>query len=172
MTNNGAIRLTDNSFIPNEPANIDWQAYLEWEAAGNTPQPSMMLGQARAAQTASIYASYASAIAQNVAYTSKGGISQTFQADPGSIANVERMLNTYSGTGQTPLGFYWIAADKTKVPFAFADLQGLAAVMGKGLGGFPEIAGQQVADQRHQYQQPGGSASNRRRTVHHLELIT
>ena len=32
-------RLPDNAFIPNNPANTDWQAYQEWLAAGNTPLP-------------------------------------------------------------------------------------------------------------------------------------
>lgn len=34
------IRLTDNAFIPFDPNNTDYQAYLVWVAAGNTPQPA------------------------------------------------------------------------------------------------------------------------------------
>jgi len=31
-------RLTDNAFIPFDPDNTDYQAYLKWVAEGNTPE--------------------------------------------------------------------------------------------------------------------------------------
>jgi len=32
------IRLSDNIFIPFDPANVDYQKYLEWLSQGNQPE--------------------------------------------------------------------------------------------------------------------------------------
>jgi len=33
-------RLSDSAYIPFNPANTDYAAYLEWVEAGNTPEPA------------------------------------------------------------------------------------------------------------------------------------
>ena len=34
------VRLADNAFIPPDPANTDYAAYLEWVAQGGVPEPA------------------------------------------------------------------------------------------------------------------------------------
>jgi len=36
----GIMFLPSNSYIPLDPANTDYQAYLEWLAEGNEPLPA------------------------------------------------------------------------------------------------------------------------------------
>jgi hypothetical protein len=40
IIDNVILRVADNAFIPMNPANTDYQAYLKWVAEGNTPTPA------------------------------------------------------------------------------------------------------------------------------------
>jgi hypothetical protein len=95
-----------------------------------TPSLAKQLENAQTAQLAVVTASYNTAIQQPVRYTTKAAVTETFDADSQSINNLANMLAAYGGTQTTPTGFYWVAADNTQVPFVYADLLGLAAVLG------------------------------------------
>jgi hypothetical protein len=40
LCDTGIKRLSDNAFIPFDPANTDYAEYLEWLAEGNEPLPA------------------------------------------------------------------------------------------------------------------------------------
>lgn len=40
-------RVLDGAFIPADPANNDYQEYLKWVAAGNTPLPPDPISKAK-----------------------------------------------------------------------------------------------------------------------------
>lgn len=97
----------------------------------NSPTAAQVLAQTQAAQIVTLTQAYGAAIQQPVSYTSKGGVTKTYQADPQSVANLTSMLLAFQAAGVTPTGFYWLSLDNTQVPFTYADLQGLAAAFGE-----------------------------------------
>ncbi|MHB1266279.1 MAG: DUF4376 domain-containing protein, partial [Acidithiobacillus ferriphilus] len=90
---------------------------------------SESLPAAQAAQNALNYASYLAAIQGPVSYTSKGGVTAQYQADPGSVTNLQSTILGFQLAQATPAGFYWVALDNSQVPFEYADLLGLAQAM-------------------------------------------
>jgi len=91
--------------------------------------PAAQLRALQAAQNALNYASYLAAIQGPVSYTSKGGITTQYQADPDSRSNLESTILGFQLAHATPSGFYWVALDNTQVPFEYTDLLGLAQAM-------------------------------------------
>jgi len=83
----------------------------------------------QAAQNALNYTSYLAAIQGPVSYTSKGGVTTQYQADPDSRAELRDSILGFQLAQATPSGFYWVALDNTQVPFEYADLLGLAQAM-------------------------------------------
>jgi hypothetical protein len=146
----GVGNALDGTLIPNAIACTDaqaenWQGYTNVEGV-LTENTSVVLGLAQAAQIATLTAAYRQAIQQPVSYTSKGGVTKTYQADQGSIANLQAMLLAFGDTQTVPSGFYWVSADNTQVPFVYADMQGLAQVIGtQGATAFQHLQTQKTA---------------------------
>ncbi|MBI2235381.1 MAG: DUF4376 domain-containing protein [Magnetospirillum sp.] len=87
------------------------------------------LAELQAERIGEMEAAYAAAVGLSVEFTTAGGVSNFFQADQSSVANLQATLAGYGASQETPAGFYWVAEDNVRVPFTFADLQGLAAAM-------------------------------------------
>ena len=45
LDKNTVKRLADNAFIPFDPANTDYQAFLAWKVEGNEPEPADTQGE-------------------------------------------------------------------------------------------------------------------------------
>ena len=45
LVNNVIFRIEDMASIPFDPANTDYQQYLKWLEAGNTPEPADSQGE-------------------------------------------------------------------------------------------------------------------------------
>jgi hypothetical protein len=50
-TGDTILRLSDNAFIPLDPANTDYQQYLAWLSEGNTPLPAEQASPAEQPET-------------------------------------------------------------------------------------------------------------------------
>ncbi len=129
---------------------------LVWNAAKLGAQPTAtqltnaenvaLMQQAQTSQIQLLSSAYQNAIATPVSYTSKGGVTKTYQADPNSVSNLQASLAALTPAGATPTGFYWVASDNTQVPFTLADLQGLAAaIMNQGWTAFQHLQTQKNA---------------------------
>lgn len=120
-----AIEITDDQ----------WQTCLSqdgWRVGGGAlmgPTSGFLLDQARGAKVGALVLAYQQAVAEPVTFTATDGVPRAYQADAASISNLQNAILGLDVVGVTPNGFYWIAADNTKVPFTYADLQGLAGAM-------------------------------------------
>jgi hypothetical protein len=99
-----------------------------WDGTTISRKPDT-LAQAQSAQNALNHASYQLAIQGPVSFTSAGGITAMYQANPQSIANLQSVILGFQLKQATPSGFYWRAANNTNTPFTYADLLGLAQAM-------------------------------------------
>lgn len=90
---------------------------------------SQSLAAVQLRQCALLDAAYAQAIAQNVSFTTAAGDTHTYQCDPASVDKLTDSLLGCQAAQAVPAGFYWLAADNTRVTFTYADLQAFAAVL-------------------------------------------
>lgn len=96
-----------------------------------TPTSAELLAAAQQAQVRTLTQAYQAAAVAPVTYTASAANSpiKQYQADEQSVYNLQASLAGCQASGETPTGFFWVAADNTQVPFTYADLQGLAAAI-------------------------------------------
>ncbi len=98
LAENGVIRLSDGAFIPNDPANKDWQEYQEWLAQGNTPEPqytSQELRQKLKVDMLSLRQQRINqVIVQQYQYDNLADV-QTYLNDPNLQAECQALINWY-----------------------------------------------------------------------------
>lgn len=100
-----------------------------WSNAAMAWEDQRDIDTARSDTNDMLTAAYVAAIAQNVSFTTGAGDSRMYQSDPVSISNASACMLGCLKAQAVPQGFYWVAADNTRVPFTFADLEGLAAAL-------------------------------------------
>lgn len=118
--------------LTGEYAPLQVDSVWSWVAQSRpltTEEIAARLADAMAARIGALTSAYVAACAQPVAFASAGGVVKTFQADVGSAQILQQTLAGLSGSQETPPGFWWLSEDNTRVPFTYADLQGLAAAM-------------------------------------------
>ena len=115
--------------VASQSAQITTNLANGWTDVTTTWAPANVMADALAAKLAEFETAYAAAIVADVSYTSVGGVTKTYQADAGSVVNLQATINGCAKTQTTPSGFYWVASDNTQVPFSYADLLALAEVI-------------------------------------------
>ncbi|MDN7763808.1 DUF4376 domain-containing protein [Burkholderia cepacia] len=140
ITGSGATRdgtIPEGAIACTKDQASDPSAYSVSGGSVVTPSGAQRLKQAQDAQLTIVAASYTDAIMQPVSFKTTGGITDTFQADPGSQTVLMQTTQGYSIAGGVPDGFFWVAADNTHVPFTLADLEGLyQAMLARGWAAF------------------------------------
>jgi hypothetical protein len=98
---------------------------------GMAPPPSLavQLVNAQTNQIATLTAAYQNAVVQPVTYTSVGGVTKEFEADPNSQTILLQSVTGFNLAGSVPPNFFWKSQDNTEVLFTLDDLKGLYAVM-------------------------------------------
>ncbi len=121
--------ITENDFLVANYGN--GPSIVEWNYAQPQPTAEELTAAELPAAKAQRRAWLNDYHAQNgltvVEFTTSGGVTKLFDADPVAIGRIQGTLLAAGGT--LPDGFYWVAADNTQVPFTFTDLQGLAATI-------------------------------------------
>lgn len=98
------LRTSDNTTIPFDPGNVDYQAYQEWLAAGNVPDPApalapvtqmsplVFIGRFTAAEQAAVAAAAQTSAAMLLWLTQLSAAQYIDVTDPRTIAGINMLV--------------------------------------------------------------------------------
>jgi len=112
--------------IPAQADQIAAAIAAGWPEVTSTWPPFQTL---RDAKNTGLLQSFTNAVNQPVSYTTQASVTETFAADPGTASDIRALFAGFNQAQATPSGFYWPAVDGTQVPFTYADILGLMAVI-------------------------------------------
>jgi hypothetical protein len=94
----------------------------------------------RTKQIATLTAGYLEANAAVISFTDAAGVVDTYQADPGSITDLNNCLSGFRSAAAVPSGFYWRSATNANNAFTYADLVNLSAALAtRGFANFAQL---------------------------------
>lgn len=131
----GAIEVTEDQYR----AAVAAPYGASWNGTDVVPNaaPVLSLESAKAAQQSLIKAAYNAFVQQPVSFETAGGVTDMFDADAASQNTLMQATQGYGLAGDVPVGFYWLSASNTRVPFTLGDLRGLyQAMLSQGWAAF------------------------------------
>jgi len=109
-----------------------WNVATQAEVDAITQPEKYTVSGAAGAKLAELAAAYTAAAYPDIQFTTSGGVTAMFQADPASLTNIKDVLTanpTQADLDANMPNLYWVASDNSKPAFTRADLQGLAAAI-------------------------------------------
>jgi hypothetical protein len=131
------ITRSDGATIPPDPGNADFQAYLVFLAAGNTPNPAPVPPPPTAAQAAQTQYNNMIAAGLTITWTTSTALNATYGCDPTTTFNITAesisilMNSTFTNGQGTRMWPATVNGAATFINFTVAQFKTLATTIGQ-----------------------------------------